>query len=149
MIDIIRDIQSAIEVVAATELGSDYSKLPYVEAIENNSFRTNTERYGVRALAATEVPGVTKTVHLTQAFEVILTKSYFQSMINDSEQVEKSLDNRANLLGIYKQLVNTRVGNANVLNVTDLAVDEPEFLEEEKVVIQRATFNVTYRFSLI
>lgn len=149
MIDTMRDIRNALEAQILATLGSGYQKLQYVEDVEKNSFRTNSERYGVRALSAAEGEGVTKSVRITQQFEVVLTKSYYEAKISDSEQIEKSLDNRENLLDIYKQVVNTRLALPTVLNVTNLVVDEPEFLEEEKVVVQRATMDITYRFSLI
>ncbi len=150
MIDLMRDIRDSVESEVATELGEGFSKLSYLEDIEKNSFRTQNNRYGVRALTATESEGVTKSVRLTQSFEVVLTKGYFQSTINDSKQIEKSLDSRENLLDIYKRLVNTKAGLPSVvLNVTNLTVNEPEYLEDEKVVVQRATMDITYRFSLI
>lgn len=150
MIDTMRDIRDAMESEIAAELGATYSKLAYVVDVSKNSFRTNNNRYGVRALVASEVPGVTKNVHITQSFEVVLSKGYLESKIDDTELITKSLDNRSNLLGIYKRFVNTKAGlPGTVLNVTNLQVDEPEILDEEKVVVQRATMDITYRFSLI
>lgn len=150
MIDTMRDIRDAMETEIQAELGATYKKLAYVQDVVKNNFRTQNNRYGVRALAATESDGVTKSVRLTQSFEVVLTKGYFQSNVDDSEQIERALDNRENLLDIYKRLVNNKAGlPGTVLNITNLTVDEPEYLEDEKVVVQRATMDITYRFSLI
>lgn len=150
MIDSMRDIRDSMLTEIAAELGASYVQLPYVENVEKNNFRNSNDRYGVRALEASQVPGVTKYPTFTQSFEVILTKGYIESNLDDTPQVTKSYDNRENLLDIYKRLVNNRVGiPATVLNVTDLVVSSPEYLEDDKVVVQRATMNITYRFSLI
>lgn len=150
MIDSMRDVKNAMAVEIAAQLGVEYSALPYLENIEKNNFRSNNNRYGVRALGALEVPGVTKNVHITQTFEVVLTKGYYESNLDDTEQRERAYDNQENLLDIYKRLVNTRAGiPGTVLNITNLSVSEPEYLLEEKVAVQRATMDITFRFSLI
>ena len=85
-----------------------------------------------------------------QSFEVVLTKGYQRSDLSDTEQVEKAYDNRENMYDIYKRVVNSRAGiPGTVLNITNLVVSEPEYLVDEKVAIQRATMDITYRFSLI
>lgn len=150
MIDSIRDIKTSMEGVIQTTLGSTYKKLAYVEDVEKNNFRTNSERYGVRALSGFEVPGVTKNPTFTQSFEVVLTKAYLDSSLDDAEQVEKGLDNYENMLDIYKELVNSKAGvPATVLNITNLTWGDPEYLVDSKVAVQRATMDITYRFSLI
>ena len=150
MIDSMRDIRDAMETEIASELGATYKKLAYLEDVDKNSFRTTQDRYGVRALGGLEVPGVTKNVHITQTFEVVLTKGYLDSNLDDIKQVERAYDNRENMLDIYKRMVNNKAGApAIVLNITNLVVAEPEFNVEEKVAIQRATMDITYRFSLI
>ena len=146
----IADITTAIKGQIITELGVSYKELAYVEDVAKNSFRTSNNRYGVRALVAGQLPGVTKFVTLNQEFEIILTKGYIQSSIDDTSQVTGSLDLRAELLSIYKRLINTKAGlPGTVLNITDLILSSPEYLEDDKVVIQRATMNIQYRYSLI
>jgi hypothetical protein len=150
MIDHVRDIKEAIEGTIQNYLGPSYKLLAYVQDVAKNNYNTNSERYGVRALAGGEVPGVTKTVQLTQTFEVVLSKSYRESSLDDSEQSEKALDNFNNMLSIYKDLVNTKCGApAVVLNVFNLQMPDPEYMVDSKVAIQRATMDITYRFSLI
>lgn len=150
MIDTVRTIKDSIEVQIQTTLGSEYRELAYVEDVEKNNYLGNSERYGVRALSAFEVPGVTRNVHITQSFEVVLTKAYLDSSLGDSEQVEKSLDNYKNMLCIYKELVNSKAGvPGEVLNITNLVMADPEYLVDSKVAVQRATMDITYRFSLI
>lgn len=148
--DRVRDIKEGIETVAQSILGASYKKLSYVNDVEKNNYFANSDRFGVRALAGGEVPGVTKNVHITQSFEIVLSKAYRESNLDDIEQSEKALDNFNNLLDIYKELVNVKCGEPLiVLNVTNLQISEPEFLVDSKVAIQRATMDITYRFSLI
>lgn len=150
MIDTMRDIRDSLEAEIAAELGVEYRKLAYLENIDKNSFRTNNKRYGVRALAASEVPGVTKNVHITQSYEVVLTQAYLDSNLDDVKQVERAYDNQSKILDIYKRMVNNKGGLPGViLNIQNLVVAEPEYNEEEKVAVQRATIDITYRFSLI
>lgn len=150
MSDAVRTIADGIETVIQSVLGVNYKKLAYIQDVEKNNYNTNSNRYGVRPLAGGEVPGVTKNVHLTQAFEIVLSKAYRESSLNDTEQSEKTLDNFNNILSIYKELVNTKCSvPLTVLHITNLQMSEPEFLVDSKVAIQRATIEVTYRFSLI
>lgn len=150
MIDSVRDIKEGIEGVIQSTLGVNYKKLAYVNDVEKNNYNTNSNRFGVRALAGGEVPGVTKNVHITQAFEIVLSKAYRESSLNDTEQSEAALDNFNNMLSIYKDIVNAKAGVPTiVLNVTQLLLSEPEYLVDSKVAIQRATMNITFRFSLI
>jgi len=149
MSDIMRTIRDGIETRVAAVAGGGYSKLAYVEQIEKNSFNTSNDRYGVRALGALQNPGVTRHTTFTQSFEVVLTKGYIQSSIDDTEQVEKSYDLRAIILDIYTDLVNTKAGvPAVVMNIFNLEFAEPEYLEEDKVVITRSTMDITFRLNL-
>lgn len=149
-LDLMNDITTAMKSEIAAELGASYKELAYVENVQKNNFRTGNDRYGVRALQGAQVPGVTKNITITQEYEVVLTKGYIESSVDDTLQVSKSYDNRENLLDIYKRLVNNRAGLPSVvLNVFDLIIGEPEYLEQDKIVIQRATMNITYRFTLI
>lgn len=149
-LDLIRDITNAMKSEVSAELGVNFRELAYLEDVSKNSFRTGNDRYGVRALGGFQVPGVTKNVTITQTFEIVLTKGYIESNIDDEPQVEKSYDNRENLLDIYKRLVNNRGGlPGTILNIFDMSISEPEFLDDDKVAIQRATMSITYRYSLI
>lgn len=146
----ITDITASMKSEISAELGVSFKELQFVEEIPKNSFRTNNDRYGVRALVASQLPGVTKQVTLNQEFEVILTKAYTQSSLDDTSQVTKSLELRESMLCIYKRFINGKAGlPGTVLNITDLILSEPEYLEDDKVVIQRASMNIQYRYSLI
>ena len=145
----IADIIASMESEIALEYPT-YGELAYKEDVAKNSSNTIDEKYGVRALAASQLPGVTKNVTLNQEFEVILTKKYNQAIVDDSSQRSVAEDLRAKHLCIYKRLINGKAGlPGTVLNVTDLILSEPEYGADDKVVIQRASMNIQYRFSLI
>lgn len=146
----IGDIVASLESEIATTLGSSYKKLEYLIDVQKNNFRTSSDRYGVRALEASEIPGVTKYTTFTQSFEVVTTKSYYESALDDSEQVQAGLDLRANMLDMYKDITNAKGGlPAVILNITDLVMAEVEYLTEDKVAVLRSTMNISYRLNLL
>ena len=150
MSDVMRDITNAMETEIQAELGVLYKKLAYVEDVSKNSLRTSSDRYGVRALESSQIPGVTKFTTYTQSYEVVLSKGYVQSNIDDTEQVDASYDLRALLLDIYTRLVQTHAGlPLVVLNIFNMVADQPEYLVDEKVVVIRATMDITYRLTLL
>lgn len=150
MATIMEDIRDAVETEVSAELGASYSKLAYIEDVQKNSFRTNNNRYGIRALALSEISGVTKFATFDQVFEVVLTKGYGESSIDDEKQIQAAFDLRAVALDIYKRLVNNKGGDpASVMQVDDLQIAVPEYLESDKVVIIRASMNITYRLTLL
>ena len=137
--------------IAGRIVAVDSTLLPlsYTEDVAKNNLVQAGNRYAVRPLDATEVPGVTRFVTLDQTFEILLTNQYFEDKISDAKKVTASLDCRAKLLDIYKDLVQTKAGSPSlVLQVRDLEIQSPEFLESEKVVVQRATVTVTYRLTI-
>jgi hypothetical protein len=144
------DIINALLAEVSAELGGSYSQLAYVENVEQNSFRTNNDRYGIRARAASQVPGVTKMVTLTQQFELILTKGYYVSNLDDNNKVSTAQTAIGLVFDIYKRFVVNRGGLPLViLNINNLLVSEPSYLDESKVSVIRATLDITYRYSLI
>lgn len=147
---IITNIVAGISSRISTVLGAGYGKLPYITDVEKNNYVTNSDRYGVRALTATQTDSVTKNVTNLQSFEIVLTKAYYQSKLDDDAAQTATHELQDSILDIYKDLINTRAGvPATVLNLTDLIIIEPEYIEESKVVVIRANFNILYRFSLI
>ena len=150
MATIMTDIKDAVKTEVAAQLGPTYKELAYVEDVAKNSLRTSSDRYGVRALALFETDSVTKYNTYQQNFELIISRGYIQSSVDDTEQVDASYDLRAEVFDIYKRLVNNKGGSpANVMNVNNLTISEPEYLEDDKVVIIRANFDILYRLTLL
>jgi len=143
--DPLRDIIERICMCIEPILGADWKAIQYLEELEKNNALCQDKSYGIRALEATEVEGVTKFVTLDQTFELVLVRSKLTKSTGDSDLLELSYDNRNAVLCAYKDLARTRIGGANVLLVNSLTISEPEFIEDGKVVVQRAQFNVKYR----
>lgn len=149
MSDVVRTITSAIKSEISTELGANYSELGYVLDITKNSYRQNNNRYGVIPKVATQIDGVTRYATYSQEFEFVLTKGYGQSQISDEKQRTAALDMFQLAHQIHKRLVDNKAGSpANVMNVNELVIEEPEYLTDEKVAILRASVQITYRISL-
>lgn len=144
--DIIAGLSSRVSAV----LGPDYSQLPYVIDVSKNNYNSNAKRYGVRALTATETASVTKNVTQLQSFEITLTDAYYESKLDDSAAVQTAHNLQDSVLDIYKDLINTKAGAPSVvMNISNLIVSEPEYLDDSKVVVIRATMDILHRISLI
>lgn len=147
---IVRDIRDSLENILATELGSDYKKLAYVFEIEKNNWKQGANGYGVKPGFKQELPGVTKYATYNQTFEIIITKRYQSQSISDSKTMEDFLDMDEQIMAIYREILNTQAGLPGVvLNATNLTTDVPEILEEDNVVVIRATVDCLYRLTLI
>jgi hypothetical protein len=147
---IINDITNGIKSTVQNTLGSEYSEMPYGLDVAKNNFNNNHNRYAVIPGASTETDSVTKFVTMSQSFEVVLSKAYIDDGISDAEKQQTAIDAKDLVFNIYKSLVNTKAGTPlQVINVTDLSIDSSEFIDEQKVVIIRASFNVLHRFTLI
>ena len=150
MSTIVNDLLASITTSVGTTLGSEYAELPYKTDVSKNNFNTNNNRYGVLANASLQVDSVTRFVTMSQAYEVVLTKAYADDGISDDDKQAQTSDAQDLVYDIYKSLVNTKAGIPSVvINITDLSIEVPEYLTEEKVVVIRASFNVLYRFTLI
>lgn len=143
-VDPLREILDHLCDCAQTELGEDWSKIKYLEDIEKNNERTQNKVFGIRPLEANEVEGSTKFVTLDQTFELVLVRSKLTKTLGDSDIRDVSYDSRRLGLCFYKKIARTHAGGL-ALVVNNLTISEPEFLENDKVVVQRISFNVKYR----
>lgn len=147
--DIVTQITNAMLSEISTVLGVEYKQLPYIYDVVKNNFRTSKSRYGVRPLSTTEIDGVVKATTHIQSFEVVLTEGYTQTAVGDSKLQEKALVAFENMHDIYKQLAVNKAGvPGSVLLVQALNISEPEVLEEDKVLVLRATVDILYRIEI-
>lgn len=145
----VTNIKDNILVRLAAVLGSDYSKLSYMVNIKDNKFDKASKKYGVLPSSATQVSGVVNKVTMDHEFTLVVTDSFnygTQSQINDAKKAERINELQDKVLDIYKDLAaqNGFLG-PNVLLVNGLRIEQPEFLDEEKVIIQQFSINVKYR----
>lgn len=145
MATLVQDIVEAFESEIATELGATYSELIYKYDIEKNSFRTNDKRYGVIPLFAETVEGVLCHYTMDQTFQVVLTHGYV-SGVDSSDKESKLFLLYDKMSEITKMAYSKKLGlSSTVLNINPVSIDDPEFLEENKVVILRGNYVVRYR----
>lgn len=136
------DIKTRVQTVATA-----YSELGYANDITKNTFKGNYKRFAVLPKGSSQSNSVTRYITLEQEFEIILTDGFINKALSDSEQQSRVIALQDLLVSVYKDLVNTRCGSVACINVTNLSIREPQFLEDN-VVVQSATFNVLYRTPL-
>jgi len=147
---LINDLLAGIKTRVSTVLGSEFSELPFLIDVSQNNFNQNHNRYGVIPQASFETDSVTKYVTMEQVFQVVLTKAFIDDGISDADKQAKRTELQDLFLDIYKDLINTKAGVPSiVMNITDLNVEDAEYLDEEKVVVMKASINILYRFTLI
>lgn len=148
MANVVQQINDAMETQIATSVGAGWNKLSYIFNVENNHFRTNNQRYGSRPLSASNVPGVTRQYTVDHIFEIILTTDYVNKQSEDSQKaaVFTLFDKMSDIL---VDIIKGKIGIPNiVLNIEPFAHLEPEFLEEDNVVVQRTQVTIRYREAL-
>jgi hypothetical protein len=144
--NIVEQINDGITTVITTTLGVTYSELSYLINVEKNNFKANTKRYGVRPLAANTTEGITRVYTVNHSFQVILTHDYFSNPSNDQDQRDKTFLLYDKLDEIMKNLFINKAGLPSiVLNIDSVSIAEPEYFDDEKVLVLRADFNVKYR----
>ena len=147
---VVTDLRNAMVSEVAAEVGAGWSELAYVNDPQKNNFRQSKQGYGVRALSAIQLPGVTKHVTFEQTFEVVLTKRYIQQAVGDGRARDEALSLQDEMLCIHKRLVNNKAGlPAQVMNVDALTMEDIEFLDDDKVAVLVAQVVIQYRISLI
>jgi len=142
---IIEQINTAISDRVVATIGPTYIELAYIFDVTKNNFFGNNKRFGVRPLTADSVDTITNTYTADQPFEIILTHGFINQS-NDKDQRAKVflLTDRIDVL--LKDIIKSKAGLNNIiLKINEFSILEPEFLEEDKVVILRLQLTVQYR----
>ncbi len=146
------DLVEAIKTRTSTVLGSDYKPIGYAIDIEKNPSKGSNKRFGVvvGSLGQTEEYGVLSSYTVMQEFTVKITNSYSQSKVNDSDKLAKTNVLFDLALSVYTDLVKEKAGLPSVVVIVgDMTVSDPEYLEEDNVVVLNMSFAVTYRKTLL
>jgi len=145
----VSDITANLKTLMGTLLGVEYGELPHATVIEKNSFKNGSKKYGVLPKSLDEVDGVTCAVTADQNFDLILTDSYGGKSLNDTDKQEKTIALQELAFSVYKEIINTKAGTpAIVIHTKDLSVKDPEYLEENHIVVITATVTIKYRKQL-
>lgn len=145
MATIVKQINDAVEARITIAL-PDYALLNYKIDVAKNNFVTNNKRFGVVPLDADPAPTILKHYSLDHNYLITLTHGYINQQTNDADQREKTFVLYDATDKIYIDILNTKAGIPNIiLNIRSISLAEPEYLEDEKVVILRSLVQVRYR----
>ena len=126
-----------------------YSALKYYYDISKNDFKGNTLRYGVIPKSADSEVGVVRAVTITQEFQIILTDDYRNTPKNDQSLQSNIKALYDKMDDVLHSLYMTKLGVPSIVLLTTLnGIEEPEILEENKVVALRMNISVRYRRNL-
>lgn len=146
MSNLVEQINDSLTSILATEAGAGYEELDYIINISKNAWDRNKDRYGVRPLDASTAAGVTNVYTLDHDFEIILTSEYVNSGVDDVDQREKTFVLYDKMDEFYKAAYLRKAGLPSiVLYVSEIDMDEPEYLEDNQVVVLRASVTIKYR----
>ena len=145
MADIVKRIRDEAEDIAEATLGSGYQKLRHVFNVEKNDLRNTRLGFRVRPLGAIPATTVTKTYTLDHDFELVLT-DYAARTDNDLQRIE-SLDVMYDKADeIFKDYINSKINLADIVLLVDSpTLLEPEFVNDNKVIVLRMQFTVKWR----
>ena len=148
--------QTVVEEIKTAALGKistllpTYSRLEYEWDLEKNNFQNKDSRYGFISLGADFVePGITKKVLLDHVFQLILLTSF----LNHDDDRAQSVAVEALFEATHDVLtsfVSDKLGLPNkVFLVSGTNIQEPEFIEDDTVVVVRTNLNVQYRYPVV
>lgn len=147
--NVVREITEGMMAEIAGVLGPAFQPIPYVYDVSKNNFKQSMSKYGVRPLATFEINGVVRVTTHQHSFQVVLTEGYIETSIGDARIQTTVLDLFDKMNIIYKKLETVKAGvPLKVLNVTNLVISEPEILEQDKVLVLKATIDILYRIEL-
>ena len=133
---IITNLVSGIETKAGSFLGSDYNKISYGINVTQNRSRGSNKSYAVLPLGAIQNDSIGSLV-VDQAFTFKLTDGYNPGKVNDHNQQDVTNALMDKVYELYSYLVSEKCGlPSEVMNTYGLDVGEPEYLDEEVVIIE-------------
>jgi hypothetical protein len=142
----VASILTALKTQAGTTLGNTYQEIRFVHNVARNDGRTAKLGYGFIALGAEQnhQNNVFGAVTLDHSFQLILTDTLTRNSSN--EEIEDKTDAMQNKADeFFRDIVNTQLGVAGVLNVDDKSISETEITDDNKLLVLRMTFIVMYR----
>ena len=126
--------------------------IPFTEADftlnpSKNESTTLESKYTVAIGPQQEVAGVTRFATVDQVFIVRLFDGYIAAAESDSSVVAQIEALHTNADTIYSDFVNTRLSNADVMNVSGRILNEPIVDSEQKTIMLEMFVTVKYRFA--
>jgi hypothetical protein len=145
MINLIKD---GVTQVVQNYLGVNYQPLSFVHDVEKNSFNKSNKRYGIKVLGASSVDGSLGGITLDHTFELVLTDSFNSpaNQLNDSVKSQRAIELQQKAVELAKEIQKQRsVISPNIMIINGLQLSECEYLEEDKIAVQKFQINVKYK----
>ena len=139
----VSSILTNLESQVSTTLGATWNELEYVYNLEDNTQANNDKRYGIGANSGSSVSGTTKAITLDFGFFVVLTRC-FVNRSSDEKQRTILSEIYDEFETINQNVFQKKLGDANVLLVSDLEYDTPEIIGDNTISV-RVNFTIKYR----
>lgn len=128
-----------------------YNQLSYQIDIGKNKFKGNAKGFAVHPRNASETEGLVGSFSMDHVFSITLTNSYNNgaaSQLGDTLQSSRITEINDDILTTYKDLVNNKGSiDSSILLISDLDIEEAEFIEEEKVITIKFNINIKYKIN--
>lgn len=139
----VSSILTSLESEVSTVLGANWSELPYIYSIEDNSLRDGYKGYGVGALDGSSVDGTNKAVTLDFNFFIVLVRN-FTNRSSDANERSVLSDIYDQFDSINETVFQKKLGNATILLVQDISYDAPERIDKGTIAV-RVNYTIKYR----
>jgi hypothetical protein len=144
----VSSLVTSLTSLCGTFLGASYSELKQKHNIELNAFKGSNNKYGVISRDISETTGATCFITVDQTFEINLTNSYSTVNNNDSSKDNAIIALQDISLELYNEIIKTKANNPSIVMVINSLSSTIEELEEDKVIINKLSFNIKYRKAL-
>lgn len=142
---IVKDITDGLKSFIPTIL-TDYTQIDYEYAVEENPTQCE-KKFGVIPGDTDLATGPTKFANYNQIFQIILA-DYFVNQDDDSNQGDVVHQLYEDIHDLLKAIIHQKLGIPTVRNITFLSIAEPEYIEDNTVVVLRTNINVKYDYVL-
>ncbi len=144
------DIVTAIMSTAATAVGAGYQELAHVYDPGKNNIRQARKAYGARVGGGEPAQTVMTAYTMDQVFELVFTDTV-PKVADHDEQLRDAIGTMLDKADeFFKRAVQTKLGVAAVLLVSEPRLSPPEIIDgETKMVVLVLQITVKYRNTLV
>ena len=142
----VADIIAGLTTIIQTTL-PDYLPLSYRVDIDKNRNTQRQSRFAIRPLGLESLEGPLGTVgrlDLQQRFEIILTDSWNGRLSNDEEIITKTGVLIDDAIKAFNAIAPNKLRIGGIKNINQLSISDPDYVDEEKLIILPFTFNISY-----
>lgn len=141
-------IVTGIETTLASVFTS-FTKANFGIDIQKNSWKHGKSVYSVVPQSSSQGNSTTCAITMEQSFLVTIADQFKSERTDDSSKQSKIISLTDSAMDFFKALVkNKAFAPSVVLNIYDLEIQDPEFLEDENIVLIKMSFIVLNRTQL-